>query len=700
MPQALLTRPTLTISIRLRSAFWSVCTVILLVGYIGIITVCGADPLAMLRFFIAAVFWLILPGWSLAAILAPRASSLSLFVIVYGAGFLAAVQCIAARFGAFWLIWLIPPMVGLSGIAYRFRNQQGVFHRIGSLVRSLLSGPWGTLWAGLCLAYAICCSAVNPHPLQAGAAALDRDFLWNIGNAEALMRNFPAEDLRVSGIRLAYHYLTELLWAALARVSGAKLFDVYFYFAGPLFLIAELLALQVLASCCWPEHRWAKSRYLALVFGFSCLSMWKVLPNGLSLFGNTLLAHLITNVNSQATALPFFAGAFCMYATLARNGMRGNGKQWLALFVSFALLCVAKGPQAALLLCGLVAVSALLLLLRRIYFLPTLGGLVGLGLIFAALYKFLYAAGTGSMEFSIFAMRETLVYRVLSPLTDKLCTLLPGSGYFWLLCLGVCDTFCMLPFQCMLCLYALPAAFHRLRQPDPARLLAAALSVGGMLAYHLFYHSSSSQIYFALLAMLCLSLLAAGAPERLPHGWKRIPVVLTGVAGLITTICLVFSFTGRAVPSIAACIGLSSSPTSDMAVTSGDETAMQWFRENSSPTDIFTTNRISGTPSMIDAISNVYTGLSGRQAYLEGWTYAATNMGVSKEILDYKRWINEELTGGTLTGTEARKLAEEEGIQWMILAKAWPGNAPNDVFPVYENKDVAIYRFDQVGENP
>ena len=336
MPQALLTRPILTTSIRLQSAFWSVCTVILLVGYIGIITVCGADFLAMLRFFIAAVFWLILPGWSLAAILAPRASSLSLFVIVYGAGFLAAVQCIAARFGTFWLIWLIPPMVGLSGIVYRFRNQQGVFHRIGSLVRSLLSGPWGTLWAGLCLAYAICCSAVNPHPLQAGAAALDRDFLWNIGNAEALMRNFPAEDLRVSGIRLAYHYLTELLWAALARVSSAKLFDVYFYFAGPLFLIAELLALQVLASCCWPEHRRAKSRYLALVLGFSCLSMWKILPNGLSLFGNTLLAHLITNVNSQATALPFFC--WCVLY-VCHTGPERYARRWKAVARPVCILC-------------------------------------------------------------------------------------------------------------------------------------------------------------------------------------------------------------------------------------------------------------------------------------------------------------------------------------------------------------------------
>ena len=99
--------------------------------------------------------------------------------------------------------------------------------------------------------------------------------------AAALARNFPAEDLRVSGVRLAYHYLTELLWAALARVGGATLFDVYFYGAGPVFLTGELLALSALARCCWPNLPNAPRRYFALVFGFSCLSMWTVLDDGL-----------------------------------------------------------------------------------------------------------------------------------------------------------------------------------------------------------------------------------------------------------------------------------------------------------------------------------------------------------------------------------------------------------------------------------
>ena len=674
-----------------RRVFRPACTALLLAGYGAILALCGADLAAGVRFWLAAVFWLWLPGRALAARLAPRRGR-GLYAAIYGAGLLAAVQCAAARLGAFWPLGL-PAAVGLAGLLRPIRRSRGSARALArrSAARAVhwLTGPHTTLWAGLCLGYGVFCSAANPHPLRAGAAALDRDFLWNIGNAAALQRAFPAEDLRVSGVRLAYHYLTELLWAALARVSGAALFDVYFYFAGPVFLALALAALRALARGCWPGR--PTGRYLALVFGFGCASGAAALGNGLSVFGNTLLAHLLTNVNAQATALPFFAGAFCAFAALARAGLRrapGSWRQWGALFLSFGLLCVAKGPQAALLPCGVAAALALLLLLRRVRFGPAAGMLAGLGAVFFALYQFLYAGGVSSMEFSIFAMRNTFIYRTLSPLTDALCAMLPGTGYFWLVCLGLLNVFCMLPLQCLLCLGLLPAAVRALPRPDPARLLAAALAGGGMLAYHLFYHSSSSQVYFALLALLCLSLLAAGAPR--PRGVLRGPVLLAGMLGGLTTLCIALGFTRQAAPPLAACAGLREPAASAENVTAGDEAAMAWLAANSGERDVFATNRISSTPAVEDAISNIYTGLSGRQAWLEGWTYAVTNMGVGPDFLAEKRWVNEELFSGLPAG-EARALARQAGVRWLVLAKAWPGAPPAGLAPVYENESAAIY---------
>ena len=674
-----------------RRVFRPACTALLLAGYGAILALCGADLAAGVRFWLAAVFWLWLPGRALAARLAPRRGR-GLYAAIYGAGLLAAVQCAAARLGAFWPLGL-PAAVGLAGLLWQARRvpcgARALARRAAAHTARRLESPQTTLWAGLCLGYGVFCSAANPHPLRAGAAALDRDFLWNIGNAAALQRAFPAEDLRVSGVRLAYHYLTELLWAALARVSGAALFDVYFYFAGPVFLALALAALQALARGCWLGR--PTGRYLALVFGFGCASGAAALGNGLSVFGNTLLAHLLTNINAQATALPFFAGAFCAFAALARAGLRrapGSWRQWGALFLSFGLLCVAKGPQAALLLCGVAAALALLLLLRRVRFGPAAGMLAGLGAVFFALYQFLYAGGVSSMEFSIFAMRNTFIYRTLSPLTDALCAMLPGTGYFWLVCLGLLNAFCMLPLQCLLCLGLLPAAVRALPRPDPARLLAAALAGGGMLAYHLFYHSSSSQVYFALLALLCLSLLAAGAPR--PRGVLRGPVLLAGMLGGLTTLCIALGFTRQAAPPLAACAGLREPAASAENVTAGDEAAMAWLAANSGERDVFATNRISSTPAVEDAISNICTGLSGRQAWLEGWTYAVTNMGVGPDFLAEKRWVNEELFSGLPTG-EARALARQAGVRWLVLAKAWPGAPPAGLAPAYENESAAIY---------
>src|SRR5699024_10564874 len=82
--------------------------------------------------------------------------------------------------------------------------------------------------------------------------------------------------------------------------------------------------------------------------------------------------------------------------------------------------------------------------------------------------------------------------------------------------------------------------------------------------------------------------------------------------------------------------------------------------------------------------------LSGRQAWLEGWTYAVTNMGVGPDFLAEKRWVNEELFSGLPAG-EARALARQAGVRWLVLAKAWPGAPRAGLAPVYENGAASIY---------
>lgn len=65
-------------------------------------------------------------------------------------------------------------------------------------------------------------------------------------------------------------------------------------------------------------------------------------------------------------------------------------------------------------------------------------------------------------------------------------------------------------------------------------------------------------------------------------------------------------------------------------------------------------------------------------------------MGVGPDFLAEKRWVNEELFSGLPAG-EARALARQAGVRWLVLAKAWPGALPAGLAPVYENESAAIY---------
>ena len=93
---------------------------------------------------------------------------------------------------------------------------------------------------------------------------------------------------------------------------------------------------------------------------------------------------------------------------------------------------------------------------------------------------------------------------------------------------------------------------------------------------------------------------------------------------------------------------------------------------------------------MEDAISNGYSALSGRAAYLEGWTYAMTNMGVDNDVICAKMDVNAELFSGCSI-ERAEQMAAENNIRWLVLAKRWPGKAPQDMPAAFENADVAIY---------
>lgn len=675
---------------RLKIAAAALCVVFyLLAAAVG-----GASLARLPLLLVCALLWLLLPGLTLARWLAPRGEGTAgqrlLWAIVYGCAFLVAVHCVAVRLHVLWLLRLIPPLLALPTLWHWWQGRADLRARRPRPDLDLI-----LLWAVLLALFTVFIAARDPHPVAAGQAVLNQDMLWNIGNAAALQRAFPAEDIRFAGVRLSYHYLTELLWAALSLVSGAELFDVYMFFSAPLVLAAELCALRAVCSCLFgTEGRRRFFPLAGLLFGCGCASLWKPLENGESVFGNTMLRHLVTNVNAQATALVFFAAFLCAFAALARRRFAFEWRLFLALFAAFGLLCVAKGPMAAIVMCSLAVTVLLVLVLQRPHPLGALLCLAGVAGIFAVVYKLLFASGAGSMELSIFAMRDTLCYRLLSPLTDRLCRLLPFiSGYVWLVGIGIVDSLCMVPLQFALWLSTVPGALRRLPRLAPERILLHGMAAGGFLAYHLFAHTSSSQIYFALAAILALALLAVEPLDAWlgRGGMRRAAVGVLGAVAAFSTFCTVAYHGTQAVRQLGSTTGLGPVIVTDRDLTGADENAMRWLRANAAPGAVFATNRTSSTPDLLDSISNGYSALSECQGYMEGSTYAMTNMAVDRDVIGHRYWINDRLFAPDAPLDEVRRLCEEEGIRYLVLAKRWPGGVCPDLAPVYENPEVAIY---------
>lgn len=658
-----------------------------LLGYLYIAAVSGANMLSMAAFFLAALFYVVIPGMAFADWSGIQDSRLhSSLVLLYGTGFLALMHCLSVRLQILWLLRTVPLAVSLVYLVLCARKKKKPKLEVWE------NGV--VLWALLCLFFALTMSAQNPHPMAAGAADLSRDMLWNVGNSSALSAAFPAEDIRFENVRFSYHYFTELLTAALHLVSGASTYDITVFFSGPLFLAAELAALCGLGKCYYGEKKDKMTHALVYVlFLCQCASMWAVANERNSIFANTLLKHLVTNINAQATALVYICVFLSLFTVIARKKFAVHGVYLLSLFAAFFVLTFSKGPQAAIILCAFVITMLLVLLFQKPNYGKAILTLVGVVVIFIGIYQFLFAAGANnSMKFTLFAVQNSVTYRFLSPFTDKLCVMLPISGYVWLALIAVVNAFCMVPFQFSLWLTSLPHSIRHLFWLDPTRILCNGVVVGGFMAYHLFYHSSSSQVYFALLSIIVITLLAVEQLPILKKKWYFTwPIWICLGISVITGGYMIAVYSTQGIQVLQQTMGLTENTASTGRVSASDEEAMLYLKEHASAETVFATNRTGGAPDGNDGISNCYSGLSGVQAYMEGWTYAVTNMGVDQKVVDYKCEVNEAFFAADASEDTIRSLAKQEGVTCLVYAKAWPGNAPSGLTADYENEDVAIY---------
>ena len=92
-------------------------------------------------------------------------------------------------------------------------------------------------------------------------------------------------------------------------------------------------------------------------------------------------------------------------------------------------------------------------------------------------------------------------------------------------------------------------------------------------------------------------------------------------------------------------------------------------------------------------MSNVYSGLSGRGAYMESFKYAVSNMGVAdSEVTARVAWV-ETLFAQDTTYEQAVQMCRQAGVKYVVFREGAPGSeaAFAGCTPAFAAEGVRIY---------
>ena len=682
----------------LRAVLCGCLTVLFLLLSLALYAKCGASPVQALLAWLVCGAGVFLPGDALRVLLcrnAPRSLEPAL-AVTFGGAFFALATLLASASGQHGLV----PVLCGAGCVLRLAQlrRKARLPCVERRGRALLA----PLWAGCVLLNALW-AVRYIHPSAAEVARPSQDFFWNLGNVHSILQGFPVADLRVAGVTVSYHYLTELLQAGFCMLTALPAYDMAAFYGYALVAAGMLLCLYSLGSSLWGDGRAMLLAAMPLWLG--CGSLWKMLAGGASRFGNVMPLYVISNINGQATAFVWLAAFFAIFAVLEARAWQGGGL-WLALVLAFYLLTFSKSPQAAVLALALACALALrgIFAWREGRRRPTAGlaafaVLVPVG--FWLVYRLCFSAGADSSM--ALSLTGTLEHYFFASILNALRIRFAGFWQIFVPVLWVAQSLLMAPAAFSVWAAAALRDLTRLTQVDAVRLTWHACAAGGLAAFFIFDHYSSSQLYFAVLALLCLGLVFL---DRLPGLWRclsrvvrpagcvlaqaaKLLVAVLTAAGCVSSVCLAVWLAGAA-PSYLAGGGADSRY---LPLTAQEEQACAWLAEHMEPDECFATNRMH-TGSALEGLSNVYTGLSGRQAYCESFKYAVSNMGKNAGDVMARYEQVCRIFSPDATEEELNALCRQAGIRYLIYNAGAPGSDSQLACfeRVYAGGDIAVYK--------
>lgn len=656
--------------------------------YLWAVACAGGSVVSMLVCAVYAVLCIYAPGKSAAnACGASRAGLGRTVAIVFGASCFTLLSIAASVTGVWLLLWL--PLVWTVWDMFQHRRELSWKTPRANLLLPLLTV--------LTVAAAV---VPQTHAAAGGRVVPNHDFYWNLGNVESFLNGFPPSDLRFSGYTLTYHWLTELFCAGFTMASGGAAYDVTAFFVPAVMLLALLTVLFECGALFLRGNQRFVTLFVWLTLFGGCASLWKVIERGYSPFWNMSMRHLLTNINGVATGTLFLA-AFCASVWMLWQETPPRWVYGLST-AAFLLLTLAKGPVGGIAAPALVVACVwdcaaalwkkqpLQKPLRRAAF------AVWILLLFGVVYLWLFSAGAGtSVHFDLDGtLGKSYFVNVLAQIQARFPALYPlFLPLFWGL-----QTLCFAPFGALFALAGGVLWLWRRGVAAPPWVFAAAGALGGFLAFYLFDHEAMSQMYFAFAGLFFCNLIGVKALSLL---WPQRVVRAVGIAAL--AVCFA---TGActAVWLGAQAVQPSQSPR-DLTLTAAEEQAMEVLRREMQPGEVFITNRIH-TGAALEGLSNVYTGLSGKQCYMEGFKYAISNLGVTSDEALARVQDAKDLFSAQTGAQAAQALPENVKVivyskhaaqsGWDVLegepclAEQWVKDGALSL--IFENEDIMIFR--------
>lgn len=664
----------------------ALCAVV--VWYAVCVQLAGGSALALLWYFALAAVLVILPGLCLAEFLLPALTGAARACCAFALGvfFLFCNALAAGVCGIPAALCAVPLAVAVWQLVRLVRRVQTAHKQTACKTASANLSPvqrlrqgcaraWATVWglapntpradklvigilllcgAGALFVYS--CSGVLAfaHAQAAGNMVYHQDMMWSVGNGAAVQFGLPLRDIRAAGGFLYYHYLADALPGFLAFAGNLLPYDAACYYNYPLLLCFLVCAAYAAARAYGASPHCAAMLPAAVLFlqGWQSPATLEVLRNMNGVPAATLLA--------------------CTMLVLVFSVNSGDAKQGIALspryLTAFAavttVLLLSKNLYAILILCAVLAAAAVGSILRRkLWKTPLCLAAVGFA-VFGLCWGLLFRHAINNLVQEFWITPATL-------LRSLLIWLPAGAGLYFVSLVGSLRRFGTLPF---------------------ARLVANAAALGGLLAYTIFHHYSSSQTYFVLAAMLFLWFCVLDVlPLLRTQRWLRAVAVGLAVVSLAATGISLLPVAQKGVQVALRCAGLRPAyPTIEETVTPGDEEAARWLRTHMTMDDVFATNRNAKYADAGEGTWHYYTAMSGRQAFVESWRYAM-DYGYDYHALRYNLEQVSDVIFAQESAQAAFALAKEHEIDYLLISKPLRSTPLSGAEPVFENDAVWIY---------